>query len=295
MKKRILLTGGHGFIGRNIRESFLSDKYEIIAPSKKELNLIDEESVDRFFRKNKIDFVIHSAGKPSHRNAKDRTDIFYCDMLMFLNIFRKSDFFKKMIVLSSGAIYDQRFEIKRAKEEEYESRFPADEHGLFRHVSARLISQSDKVVELRIFGVFGPYEDYSIRFISNAICKSIFDLPITIKQNRAFHYLYIKDLMPIIDFFLKHKTSKRVFNVTPNKTVELLQIAEKINRISGKTLPIKINNKKIGLEYSGNNLRIKREIKGLHFTNIDKAIEELYRWYLENAKNINKKLLKTDK
>jgi len=295
MKKRILLTGGNGFIGRNIRKSFLFDKYEILFPSKKELDLLENESVDKFFKENKIDFIIHSACKPSHRNAKDKKNIFYSDMLMFLNLFRKSDYYKKMIVLSSGAVYDQRFEIKNVKENDYKLRLPVDEHGLFRYVSADLMSKSNKIIELRIFGIFGPYEDYAIRFISNAICKSIFNLPITIKQNRKFHYLYINDLMPILDFFLMRKISSGVFNVTPNKTIELLQIAEKINNVSGKKIPIIIKNKKVGLEYSGSNLKLKNEMKNLHFTEIEEAVRNLYLWYLKNKKNIDIKLLKQDK
>lgn len=66
----ILLTGGSGFIGRNIIES-LSDRYNIIAPTHSMLELTDENTVSAFFRSNEIDVVIHSAVKPGHRNAKD--------------------------------------------------------------------------------------------------------------------------------------------------------------------------------------------------------------------------------
>jgi len=295
MKKRILLTGGNGFIGKNIRESFLAEKYDLLFPSRNELNLIDGESVDAFFKKNKVDYVIHSACKPSHRNAKDQEDIFYSDMLMFLNLLHNSNHYKKMIVLSSGAIYDQRYQIKNAKEDEYASKLPKDEHGLFRHVSARLISQSKKIIELRIFGIFGPYEDYSIRFISNAICKSIFNLPITIKQNRKFHYLYIKDLMPILDFFIRNKTKRRSFNIVPDQKIELLKIASKINDISGKKMPIIVKEKGMGLEYSGDNSEFKNEIGDFHFTGISRAIKDLYNWYLVNKDKIDKNLLKKDK
>ena len=54
-------------------------------------------------------------------------------------------------------------------------------------------------MELRLFGVFGRHEDYAIRFISNAICKTLFDLPITLRQNRTFSYLYVDDLGPIVE------------------------------------------------------------------------------------------------
>jgi len=292
---KILLTGGSGFIGKNILDSVLSTKYQIIAPSSKELNLLDEESVDNFFKKNEIDFVIHTAGKPGHRNAKDPNNIFYADTRMFLNLLRNSDGYKKMIVLSSGAIYDQRFEIKKVKEEDYKLHLPTDEHALFRYVSADYVAKSDKVVELRIFGIFGPYEDYAIRFISNAICKSIFNLPITIKQNRKFDYIYVKDLITILDYFLKNSTKYKIYNVTPDESIELLQLAQEVKKVSKVELPILVKNTGLGLEYSGDNARLHQEIKDLKFTTHGVAIRQLYDWYLKNQQNINKNLLLIDK
>ena len=53
--KTILLTGGNGFIGRNIRESFLIEKYRILFPPSCELNLSDENSVDDYFKHMSVD------------------------------------------------------------------------------------------------------------------------------------------------------------------------------------------------------------------------------------------------
>lgn len=292
---KILLTGGSGFIGKNILNSRLSAEYQIIAPDSKELNLLDEQSVDNFFKKNKIDFVIHAACKPGHRNAKDPNNIFYADVRMFLNLLRNSDQYKKMIVLGSGAIYDQRFEIIKAKEDDYKLHLPVDEHALFRYVSADYITQSDKVIELRIFGIFGPHEDYAIRFISNAICKSIFNLPITIKQNRKFDYIYVEDLISILDYFLKNLVKYKVYNVTPDKSIELLQLAEAILDVSKSELPILVKNTGLGLEYSGDNTRLHQEIKDLKFTPHIVAIKQLYDGYLKNQQSLDKNLLLTDK
>lgn len=58
MKKQLLLTGGNGFIGKNIRESFLAQKYDIIAPRSSELNLADTEAVDNYFKTHQFDAVI---------------------------------------------------------------------------------------------------------------------------------------------------------------------------------------------------------------------------------------------
>ena len=39
------------------------------------MELVSQESVDSFFRKNDIDIVIHGATKPGHRNAKDASSL----------------------------------------------------------------------------------------------------------------------------------------------------------------------------------------------------------------------------
>lgn len=291
----ILLTGGSGFIGKNIRESYLADKYNVIAPTHSEFDLIDDESVKRFFDNNEIDVVIHSACKPGHRNAKDPTNIFYTNSRMFFNLERNSDHYKKLIVLGSGAVYDMKYDISKVSEGYFGTHMPVDEHGFQKYVSTKFIEQMDNAVELHIFSIFGKYEDYAIRFISNAICKAIFDLPITIKQNRRFDFFYVDDLMPILDYFIENKPLHKTYNITPDSAVELYEAAEKILKISGKNLPIKVSQSGMATEYSGSNARLRNEIKDLKLTTLDESIQKLYKWYSENINTLNKELLLFDK
>src|SRR3989304_4005101 len=295
MKLNVLLTGGSGFIGRNILESFLAEKYNIVAPRHAELDLIDDDAVKHFFEKNKIDIVIHSAIKPGHRNVKDSSNLFYADSRMFFNIVRNSALYRKLIVLGSGSVYDMiRQNLPKVDEDSLGESIPVDEHGVFRYVSAKYIELIDNAVELRIFSIFGKYEDYAIRFISNAICKAIFDLPITIKQNRKFDFLYIADLMPILDYFISTDCKYKNYNITPDEAIELYVTAEKVRAISGKDLPIIVGKPGMGLEYSGSNTRLRNEIHGLKLTNIDESMRQLYQWYSENKHTINRDLLLFD-
>lgn len=65
MKKRtILLTGASRGIGEAIYKKLIKD-YKIIAPTRKELDLLDNRSIDAFILKNKtqkIDIIINNAG-----------------------------------------------------------------------------------------------------------------------------------------------------------------------------------------------------------------------------------------
>ena len=292
--KTILLTGGSGFIGRNIQESYLSGKYNLIAPRHSELELMDEDAVNSFFKKNRIDIVLHAAAKPGHRNAKDPTQIFYTNTRIFFNLARNLDYFEKMIVTGSGAIYDMRHYQPKMQEDYFDTHVPVDEHGLSCYVRGKYIEASDRIIDLRIFGIFGKYEDYAIRFISNAICKAIFDLPISIKQNRKFDYIYIDDLMPVIDFFIQNKNKYKSYNVAPDNSIELQELAEYVRIISKKNLPIHIAQEGMGREYSGSNIRLRSEMDSLSYTSINDAIERLYLWYSSNS-SINRNLLMVDK
>jgi len=291
---KLFVTGGSGFIGRNLVEAF-SGKYELFAPSHHELELLDEDSVTAYLEKHKVDVIVHSAVRPGHRNAKDPSDQLIKNTRMFFNLARNKHLYKKMIFLSSGCVYDQRFYQPKMKEVSFDSHVPVDEGGLSKYIIAKHIEKAEQITELRVFGVFGKYEDYAIRFISNMICKALFDLPLTMKQDRKFDYIYIDDLIAVIEYFIEHQGQHKAYNITPDSSIKLTEIAKMVLKISGKDLPITVASKEMGLEYSGDNLRLKQEINKLVVSPLEGSISSLYSWYADNKNSINKELLVVDR
>lgn len=223
-------------------------------------------------------------------------NLFFTNTRMFFNLERYSGQYEKMLVIGSGAIYDNRNYRPKVKEEDWKNNIPIDEHGFCKYVCEKAIEHSRNIYDLRVFGIFGKYEDYAIRFISNAICKSLFDLPITIKQNRNFDYLYIDDLMPILDWFISGTPHYKAYNITPERSISLYELALMVRKISGKLeLPILIAQEGLGLEYSGDNQRLRNEYKDLKFTPIKEAVECLYDWYLLHKNELDKNSLLIDK
>ena len=293
--KKILLTGGSGFIGRNILESHLAEKYEITAPKSKKLNLADSDAVDGYFKDKKFDAVIHSACKPGHRNAKDLSGIYYANTRMFFNLAKNKDSFDKFINLGSGAVYDMEHYEPKMKEDYFGKHIPKDETGFSKYVINKYIEKTDDFTDLRAFGIYGMYEDYEIRFISNAVCKAVFGLPVTIKQNRMFDYLWIDDLYQVLEFFIENKAKSKAYNVTPDKSVSLFEIAEIIEGVTGKKSEINISKDGMGAEYSGDNSRLKAEFPGIAFTPLKKGIEKLYNYYNFNKPHLDRNKLLFDK
>lgn len=294
--KTILLTGGSGFIGKNILESYLATKYEIIAPRHKELDLADTESVDAYFASHKIDYVIHAAVKPGHRNAPDLSNLFLTNTRMFFNLERHASEYEKMIIIGSGAIYDGTKYRPKMKEDEWVRYIPQDEHGYCKYVCEKVIQKSCNIYDLRVFGIFGKYEDYAIRFISNAICKAIMNLPITIRQNRKFDYICVDDLIPVLDWFIENSPKHHSYNITPDNSISLYDLAKLVRIVAGKNeLSIQIANGGYGLEYSGDNSQIKLEYPGYSMRPIEEAVRQLYTWYSDNKDIIDINKLLVDK
>jgi len=261
-----------------------------------ELDLQDENRVRDYILKNKIDMVIHSAAKPGHRNAPDPTGIFYYNTRMFFSLARNIDHLDRVIVIGSGGIYDPRHYKDLMTEDYADQNLPVDEHGLCKYViNKSLTGFNNKIIDLRIFGIYGKYEDYAIRFISNMCCKAVFDMPLTMNQNRLFSYLYVDDLMPVIDYFIQNKALYNSYNVVPDETYELYNLAQKVLEVSGKNLDIIVKREGMGTPYTGSNHRLKNEYNGILFTNLKSSILQLYSWYSSIKLNINKNVLTIDK
>ena len=124
---------------------------------------------------------------------------------------------------------------------------------------------------LRLFGIFGKYEDYEFKFISNAIVKNLLHMPITIRQNVRFSWLPVDDFLPVLDYFLTHTPKKHIYNITPSSTIDLVSIAHLINSHADFKSEICVVNEGLNLEYSGNNARLIEEIGDVSFTPMDTA------------------------
>ena len=292
--KNIFITGGSGFIGRNLQE-YLHSKYTIFAPSHVELDLLDTKKVERFIQNNNIQIIINGANIGGGRDTIDQRDVVQTNLTIFFNIVRNLDSLEKVIHLGSGAEYDKSRPLIDVKEGDFDKQIPQDDYGFYKYVCSKYIDKTDKIISLRLFAVYGKYENYLFKFISNAILKNLFHLPIIISQNVYFDYLYIEDLIKIIDYFINHTAKHNAYNISSGKRIDLLTISETINNISNFKSKIILLNKGLNHEYSADNHRLTKEITGLSFTSIEEGIRKLYDWYKSNLFKINRNEIKQDR
>jgi GDP-L-fucose synthase len=279
----ILITGGSGFIGHNLVEYFLAKKYSILYPSRKELNLTDSESVEKYLKSNTIETIVHCATtRLDGKNYPSNT----CEMnlRMFFNLQKYKNPSTKLINLGSGSEYARAYWHKKMPEEYYDTHTPNDGHSYAKYLISKYIKQINKkdLICLRIFGIYGRYEDYRYKFISNAIVKNILKLPIVINQNVIYDYLYITDFCRIMEHFVNNNVKNvknKIFNVCPTKSIDLITIANIINKVSGYESEIRVLNARIGVEYSGDNKKLLSEIGNFKFVSQENAIADLFKYY----------------
>ena len=213
---------------------------------------------------------------------------------MFFNLAAALNSERRMISLGTGAEYGHRYYQPKMREDYFGTHIPEDAYGFSKYVCAKYIENSNNIINLRLFGVFGMYEDYEFKFISNSIVKNLLNLPIEICQNVYFDYLYIEDLVRIIECFITNEPSAKVYNVTPSDSIDLLTIVNIINRISGTPSAVKVLNEGLNTEYSGDNARLTNELGEKIFTPYEDAIKELYEWYKFNIDKIDRQVIEKD-
>jgi UDP-glucose 4-epimerase len=171
---------------------------------------------------------------------------------------------------------------------------PAGDYGFSKYICAKAVDGMDRVYELRLFGVFGPYEDWQVRFISNVCCRAVWDMPVVIRQNVFFDYLDVEDLGRILECFAVKSLAQRRYNICTGRPVDLKTLAHKVLAVSGRTLKIDILNEGLGREHGGTNDRMLNEIPEFRFRDAGESIARLYAWYEAPKTAIDPALLRFD-
>ena len=279
----ILLTGSNGFIGKNLKE-YLKDKYCVLSPRSFELNLCDSLCVEKYFNSNRIDFIIHCATNGGKRGVADELNTFQNNLSMVNNILLFKDKNTKLITFGSGAMYDKSRNLHKVKEEDIGKFTPQDLYGLSKLEIAKIAKNRDDMLCLNIFACYG-YNELESRFPSYAIRQNMIKRPIEINQNVVFDYLFSEDMVQIVEYFIQNWSCDRIINITPSKSIDLIEIAKIINNISDYKSEIIVKNPKLNNEYTGDNTNLLKNIKDFKFTDMEIGLKKLYKFMeMENEK-----------
>jgi len=297
-KNRILITGASGFIGRNLTEHLSAKGQQVFQADLPGLDIADEAAVKAAFEEFSPEVVINCANvggtraSESDKAAADKA--FALNLRIFFNLARSLKPGMRMIAMGSGAEYDKRRPLRKVPENSFDAFVPADDYGYAKYLISKYAEKTDNITCLRIFGLYGKYEDCTFKFISNAIVKNILGLPIVINQNVRFDYLWIEDLCEIVGQFINMKNRHPHYNITPTESVDLVSLAEMVNAAGKKKSEIKVLTPGLNREYTGDNTRLISELPDLRFTPYLPAIKKLYAYYGENLEKLDLAAVKAD-
>lgn len=283
----ILLTGSGGFIGRNLKE-YLKDKYTLFCPRSYELDLTDQNAVEKYFNSYDINFIIHCGTTGGVRGVQDNPETLDDNIAMVNNILKYKREDCRVILFGSGAMYDKSRNLHKVRETEIGKFIPYDLYGQSKMKIAEITEKRNNLLCLNIFACYG-YNEKESRFPSYAINQALRGQDIVINQNVVFDYLFVEDMQKIVEHFIIHKPLHKIINITPSKSISLVEIADIVVNISGEghCSQIKIKNPVMNNEYTGDNSVLLSEIKDLKFTSMQEGLLKLYNYIkLKNLETV---------
>ena len=106
MKKRIVITGGTGRLGNELKK--VKTNYKLFFPTKKKLDILKINTVRNFLKKTRPNFVIHLAGlsRPMKEHEKNIKKSISLNIIGTANLVNACSEMKiKLIYLSTSYIY----------------------------------------------------------------------------------------------------------------------------------------------------------------------------------------------
>ena len=329
--KKVIVTGGLGFIGSNLIELLLKKNYKVVNIDKntyssnfynvKEFNNnknysyikcdIANKKLSKIINKHKPVGIFNLAAETHVDRSIDGPENFIQSNIFgvfnILEIFRK--FSKKnkkarLIHISTDEVYG---DILTGRTKENYPYNPSSPYAASKASSDHLVSSYVRTYKIPAIVTncsnnYGPRqhpEKLIPKLIYNIITNK--KLPIYGKGLNSREWIYVKDhCEALIKVFEKGKVGN-FYNIGSNKNVINLEISKKLIKIAktkiklGKNVKIEFVKDRPGhdVRYALNSSKIIKELRWKPKTNFNSGLINTFEWYLKNI-NYFKKLNKTD-
>lgn len=282
--KKLLMTGGTGFIGKNLKPILLQ-RYEVVSPGRGELDLKDHRAVEAYLERGGFDTVFHCANPTPAKNKLDRPeDLLESSLRMFINLSRCRGLYRRMIYLGSGAQYDKTMDITNVSEKDRYRSVPKDAYGLAKLYMDEIAGGSENIYDLCVFGIYGPW-DHSSKFITHCIRCCLNHQPITIRQDCRFDYLQVSDLADMVTWMIEHTPTHHTYNAGSGRHVLLSEIAAEVRRQMDAVPPVQVLTPGLNKEYTADSTRIQSESGITPRISLEKGISMQINWEKEWRNN----------
>ena len=262
MTKRVLVTGGAGFIGSHIVEHFQGKAEVRVLDNLRsgfrhnltgfqhefiEGSILDRDVVRRAVQG--VDYIFHLAAMISVPESMQKpiecTEINTNGTLVVLEEAAKAKV-KKLVLSSSAAIYGDNPVVPKIETMFPEPKSPYAVTKLDGEYYCQMFAREGwlQTTALRYFNVFGPRQDPKSQYAAAVpifIDRAVKNEPITIfgdgDQTRDF--IFVKDIAAANVFFATQSPLNGVFNVAYGNKITINDLATEICRLTGSRSEIK--------------------------------------------------------
>ena len=274
--RRLLLTGASGFIGRNVFPILREKGYDVIAPARSELDLLDADAVLRYLKSGRFDAVLHLANPTGHNPLDVPEELFERSVRVFMALAACADFYGKMIYIGSGAEYGKHRPLVQVCEDSFGEELPRDAYGLSRYVMNELTKEYSNIINLRLFACYGP-GDPKHKLVPSVIEQALNGNTVELRQECFFDFLYVTDIADVLIYFIENNNRYKDYNVCSGKRIKISAIAEEICRQMGVCATVICKEDGFNLEYTGSNDRLLSEMPGWSPTTMKDSIANILR------------------
>jgi UDP-glucose 4-epimerase len=257
--KRVIITGATGFVGANLARRLLRDGHEIHALVRpnyadwrirdirsdlrlSEVNLQDAESLDLAVKGIRPDWVFHLAAHGAYSWQADVGQIAITNIMGTINLVEaclKTGF---ETFVNTGSSSEYGFKDHAPSEQEWlepNSHYAVTKAAATMYCRYTAQSRNARLYTLRLYSVFGPYED-SKRLMPTLIVRGLRgELPPFVNPDTARDYVYVDD---VCDAYLLAATAAdqepgEVYNVgagIQTSIREVVEVARKILKITAE-------------------------------------------------------------
>jgi len=310
MKKKLLILGSTGMVGSSVVRLAKND-YNILAPSRKKLDLFDKNKIENFFKKEKPFYVINCAAKVGgiYANFTYPADFIYENLLIQNNIIFASHKYKvkRLIFLGSSCIYPRN--CNQPIKENFLLTSPLEKtneyYAIAKIAGLKMIEAFNKqynhnFISIMPTNIYGINDNFHLNN-SHVIPALIEKIYIGFKENKKNiklwgsgkalrDFLYVDDLARAILLLIKRYNKHELVNVGSGKEITIKLLAKLISEIIGYKGKIIFNEL-----YPDGTPRKILDISRIKttgwkpFYSLREGLKKTIEWYISNKKSIKRK------